>query len=118
MKFYNLYFYGVQNFFKSMCLLMMFTNLPTVTAETRVPMPTPWSFPKNRKDRMVAIIISVMSNIIFTLPNFLLVTKEIALTIPSPGTVITSGATSTAMPKARMKQPARRQINCIYSEPG
>ena len=96
----------------------MFTNLPTVIAEMMVPMPTPWSFPKKRKDKMAAIMINVISKIIFTLPNFLLVTKEIALTIPSPGTVITSGATSTAMPKARMKHPASRQTNCIYSEPG
>lgn len=41
--------------------LTRLTSLPTVTADTTVPNPTPLSFPKKRRESTVEITISVTS---------------------------------------------------------
>ena len=60
------------------------------------------------KDKSEAIIIRVTSKITLILPKSACLAWEIAFTIPSPGTIITSGATSMLIPNARMMYPMRR----------
>lgn len=50
--------------------------------------------------------ISVTSNTTLTLPKRRPLTLLMAATMPSPGTMMRSGATSTLMPKASTMQPA------------
>ena len=73
-----------------------------------VPSPIPFNLWKKRKDRSVAMTIRVTSNRILTLPNSMPDTLAMAWTMPSPGTLMTSGATSTLMPTARIAQPTSR----------
>lgn len=86
----------------------METNFPTVNADITVPMPTPFNLWKKMKDKSEAIIIRVTSKITLILPKSACLAWEIAFTIPSPGTIITSGATSMLIPKARMMHPMKR----------
>ena len=84
---------------------MIFTNLPTHIAEHIVPIPTPLNSSKYTNDRIEAIMINVTSKYTLTVPNFIFVVIDKAFTIPSPGTVITFGATSTTIPNAKIIHP-------------
>ena len=61
---------------------------------------------------------SVQSKHIFTVPNGFSVTEAMARTMPSPGTTMTFGATSTETPKPRMAHPRASEASCKGSSAG
>ena len=74
-------------------------------AASMVPTPTPCSTPNAQMEIIELIITKVMSKMFFTVLNFALTAKAIAITIPSPEATNILAFTHKKTPHARMMLP-------------